>query len=82
MAARIQRALEEQLRLTQRRKITMKSLQNYGAIIVTRDLTEAVRIANEIAPEHLELLVRKPEKWAPKIRNAGAIFIGPYSAPP
>lgn len=82
LAARIQRALEEQLRLTQRRKITMKSLQNYGAIIVTRDLTEAVRIANEIAPEHLELLVRKPEKWAPKIRNAGAIFIGPYSAPP
>jgi histidinol dehydrogenase len=82
LAAKIQLALDEQLRQTKRQKITIKSLQNYGAIIVTGDLTEAVRIANEIAPEHLELLVRQPEKWALKIRNAGAIFIGPYSAPP
>jgi histidinol dehydrogenase len=82
MATQIQRALEEQLRQVRRQKITIKSLQNYGAIIVTGDLTEAVRIANEIAPEHLELLVEQPEKWALQIRNAGAIFIGPYSAPP
>jgi histidinol dehydrogenase len=82
LALKIQQALQEQLRQTKRQKITIKSLQNYGAIIVTGDLTEAVRIANEIAPEHLELLVRQPEKWALKIRNAGAIFIGPYSAPP
>jgi histidinol dehydrogenase len=82
LATQIQRALEEQLRQVTRQKITMKSLRNYGAIIVTGDLTEAVRIANEIAPEHLELLVEQPEKWALHIRNAGAIFIGPYSAPP
>jgi histidinol dehydrogenase len=82
LAMQIQRALQEQLRQVTRQKITMKSLQNYGAIIVTDDLTEAVRIANEIAPEHLELLVEQPEKWALHIRNAGAIFIGPYSAPP
>jgi histidinol dehydrogenase len=82
LATQIQRALQEQLRQVTRQKITMKSLQNYGAIIVTDDLTEAVRIANEIAPEHLELLVEQPEKWALHIRNAGAIFIGPYSAPP
>ncbi len=82
LAVKIQQALEEQLHQTKRQKITMKSLRNYGAIIVTADLTEAVRIANEIAPEHLELLVRQPEKWALDIRNAGAIFIGPYSAPP
>ncbi len=82
LATKIQHALGEQLRQTKRQTITMKSLQNYGAIIVTGDLTEAVRIANEIAPEHLELLVRQPEKWALEIRNAGAIFIGPYSAPP
>src|SRR5688572_28355798 len=81
-ATKIQKALEEQLRQTQRHNITMKSLEIYGAIIVTADLTEAVRIANEIAPEHLELLVGRPEKWALQIRNAGAIFIGPYSAPP
>ena len=82
LATQIQRALEEQLRQVTRQKITMKSLRNYGAIIVTGDLTEAVRIANEIAPEHLELLVEQPEKWALHIRNAGAIFIGAYSAPP
>jgi histidinol dehydrogenase len=82
LATKIQKALEEQLRQTKRQTITIKSLQNYGAIVVTENLTEAVRIANEIAPEHLELLVRQPEKWAVEIRNAGAIFIGPYSAPP
>ncbi|HUC97625.1 MAG TPA: histidinol dehydrogenase [Candidatus Polarisedimenticolaceae bacterium] len=82
LATKIQHALEEQLRQTTRQTITMKSLQNYGAIIVTADLTEAVLIANEIAPEHLELLVRQPDKWALEIRNAGAIFIGPYSPPP
>ena len=82
LATQIQRALEEQLRQVTRKKITTKSLQNYGAIIVTGDLTEGVRIVNEIAPEHLELLVEQPKKWALQIRNAGAIFIGPYSAPP
>jgi histidinol dehydrogenase len=82
LATKIQQALEEQLRQTKRQMITIKSLRNYGAIIVTENLTEAVRIANQIAPEHLELLVRQPEKWALEIRNAGAIFIGPYSAPP
>ncbi|MEX0806857.1 MAG: histidinol dehydrogenase [Candidatus Binatia bacterium] len=82
MASKIQQALEAQLRETKRQTISIKSLKKYGAIIVTRDLEEAVRIANAIAPEHLELLVRRPEKWARQIRNAGAIFIGPYSAPP
>ena len=82
MASKIQQALEAQLCETKRQMISIKSLQKYGAIIVTRDLEEAVRIANAIAPEHLELLVRRPEKWARQIRNAGAIFIGPYSAPP
>ena len=82
LATKIQKALEERLRQTKRQTITIKSLRNYGAIVVTENLREAVRIANEIAPEHLELLVRQPEKWALEIRNAGAIFVGPYSAPP
>lgn len=82
MAKKIQAALEAQLRDTKRQTITIKALQKYGAIIVSRDLQEAVQIANAIAPEHLELLVRQPKKWVRHIRNAGAIFIGPYSAPP
>lgn len=82
MASRIQKALEERLRHTKRRSITVKSLQRYGAIIVARGLKEAVDIANTVAPEHIELIVRQPERWAREIRNAGAIFVGPFSAPP
>ena len=58
------------------------SLQKYGAIIVARGKKEMIELANAIAPEHIELLVRQPEKMARQIRNAGAMFLGPYSAPP
>jgi histidinol dehydrogenase len=82
MALKIQRAVEERLRETKRQAITLKSLDKYGAIIVTRGMKETVEIANAIAPEHIELIVKRPRKWARAIRNAGAIFLGPYSAPP
>ena len=81
-ARRIRAALERQIRDTKRRAITLKALENYGAIIVCRGLAEAMALANAIAPEHVELLVRRPQKWARSIRNAGAIFVGPYSTPP
>jgi len=82
VALRIQKAVEEQLRSTKREAITLKSLQQYGAIIVARNRTEMVELANLIAPEHIELMVREPRKLARLIRNAGAMFLGPYSAPP
>ena len=82
MALKIQRATEEQLRQTKRKAITFKSLEKYGAIIVVRGMVEALQLANIIAPEHVELIVRQPEKWARGIRNAGAIFLGSYSTPP
>jgi len=82
MAVKVQRALVKRLQGTKRRAITVKALQRYGAIVVARGLREAVEIANAIAPEHVEVLVRRPERWAREIRNAGAIFVGPYSAPP
>jgi histidinol dehydrogenase len=50
-----------------------------GYIILTKNLDEAVEIANRIAPEHLEILVNNPKKWLKKIKNAAAIFLGPYS---
>jgi histidinol dehydrogenase len=81
-AWRIRAALERQTRDTKRRAITLKALENYGAIIVCRGLREAIELANVIAPEHVELLVRRPQKWARSIRNAGALFVGPYSTPP
>ena len=45
-------------------------------------MAEALQLANTIAPEHVELIVKRPEKWARQIRNAGAIFLGPHSTPP
>jgi histidinol dehydrogenase len=50
-----------------------------GFIILTENLEQAVEIANRIAPEHLEILVKNPRKLAKGIKNAGAIFLGPYS---
>lgn len=82
VALKIQAAIDAHLRVTHRRAITLKSLQNYGAIIVTRGLKEVVDIANLIAPEHIELIVKEPHKLAGQVRHAGAMFLGPYSAPP
>ena len=79
---KIQTALEAHLRGTRRREITLKALAKYGAVIVARGEGEMVELANRIAPEHIALLVRHPERLAKKIRNAGAMFLGPYSAPP
>lgn len=63
-----------------RRAIIEASLQNRGAMILVRDLDEACAVADFLAPEHLELSVENPEKWAEKIRHAGAIFMGAYTS--
>jgi histidinol dehydrogenase len=55
-------------------------LRGRGALITVRDLEEACELANRIAPEHLELSVEEPERWAARIRHAGAIFLGRYSS--
>lgn len=62
-----------------RREVIGASLQKRGALIEVRDLEEAVELANHIAPEHLELSVEDPETWVPKIRHAGAIFLGRHT---
>jgi histidinol dehydrogenase len=82
LAQRIQTAIADRLRGTKRQVITIQSLKKYGAIIVARGTQEMIELANEIAPEHIELIVKQPEKLAARIHNAGAIFLGPYSAPP
>jgi histidinol dehydrogenase len=65
-----------------RAEIIGRSLADYGAILIVPDLDTAVDFANELAPEHLELCVADPDRFLPKIRNAGAIFIGPFSPEP
>lgn len=63
-----------------RRKVIEASLKARGALILTRSLEEACAVANRIAPEHLELAVQDPEKILPKVRTAGAIFLGQWSS--
>ena len=63
-----------------RKDVIAASLEKRGALIQTRDLDEACAIANRIAPEHLELMVAEPQRWLPRIRNAGAIFLGRWSS--
>jgi len=81
-ALRIQRAIDALLKGTKRRAITLKALAKYGAIIVARGQKEMIELANAIAPEHIELIMKRPERLAKQIRNAGAMFLGPYSVPP
>lgn len=81
-AKKINAALERQLGHTKRREITVKALRRYGMIIVARGFKEAIDVANAVAPEHVEVLARQPQRWARSIRHAGAIFLGPYSTPP
>ncbi len=79
LAARVVAALREQLEGLPRRATAERSLAAYGAVVVTRSLAEAVELANRVAPEHLELLVRDPARWLPALRHAGAIFVGPHT---
>ena len=72
-------AIEKRLPEMPRREIIEASLNNRGATILVKDLDEACKIANIIAPEHLELSVENPRAWAEKIHNAGAIFMGRYT---
>lgn len=78
----IQRVNEHMRRLvsSMKRKATInKSLRNYGFAVVANTLKRAMDVANLIAPEHLELAVRKPQEYLKFVRNAGAVFLGAYT---
>ena len=68
------------LQTLSRKEIIRKSLDNYGYILVADTMEDAIDTVNEIASEHLELVTKNPFETMTKIRNAGAIFIGEYSA--
>ena len=63
-----------------RKAIIAASLKNRGALILTRDLEEACEVANRIAPEHLELMVKDTDPWLSKLTRAGAVFLGSWSS--
>jgi histidinol dehydrogenase len=63
-----------------RREIIQTAMESRGAIIIVRDIEEACEISNRIAPEHLELSVDQPQQWLPKLKHAGAIFMGRFTS--
>ncbi|HTM53232.1 MAG TPA: histidinol dehydrogenase [Pirellulales bacterium] len=71
--------LERQTRHLARGDLARQSLERFGALVRVRDAEEAVQLANEIAPEHLHLAFEAADSLLAKIRNAGAVFVGPYS---
>lgn len=82
LAKEVERQLELQLESLPKREIASASLQNHGALVVAPTLRKAVEIANAVAPEHLELLVKDPFSLLSSIENAGAIFMGEHSPEP
>jgi len=82
LAEEVKKELEKQASRLSRKEIIEKSLENYGAIIITESLEKAMEVANRIAPEHLELCVQEPFSLLGSVRNAGAIFLGNYSSEP
>ena len=76
----VERSIAHLLPQMQRRAVIEASLGARGALIETRDLDEACELANRIAPEHLELAVEDPDRWLPRIRHAGAVFLGRWSS--
>ena len=82
LAKEVALKLDEFLEQLPRKEITAKSINQRGAIIVSKNLDEAIFLMNQIAPEHLELIVENPLEILPKVKHAGAIFIGENTPEP
>jgi histidinol dehydrogenase len=79
LAKEVSHEIDMQLQTLKRREIARASLDNYGAILLTKNIKEAVKLSNQIAPEHLEVLTTEPFVILPMIENAGAVFLGPWT---
>jgi histidinol dehydrogenase len=82
LAKAVRVEIERQLEALPRRADIARVLRRRGALVVVRNLREAVEIAEQVAPEHLELMVREPQRWIPQLRSSGAIFVGAYAPAP
>ncbi|MBQ7783068.1 MAG: histidinol dehydrogenase [Oscillospiraceae bacterium] len=74
--------LEKQMSELERNEIIRASIDDYGAVIVTKTIDEAIELANSLAPEHLEIQVADPMKYLGSLNNAGSVFMGQYSPEP
>jgi histidinol dehydrogenase len=79
LADAVDEEVERKVDKLKRKEIIRKSLDNYGAIIIAKDINEAVGLSNSIAPEHLEIMTKEPMDVLSKIKNAGAIFLGEWT---
>ena len=79
LARDVSQQIDNQLKTLPRRKIMEDSLGNYGAIIITADIAQAVELANQFAPEHLELMLENPSEILKQVRSAGSVFLGSFT---
>ncbi|WP_375539478.1 histidinol dehydrogenase [Clostridium estertheticum] len=82
LANKVVKELEIQIKDMSRCKIIKESLEKYGVILIAKNIKEAIALANDIAPEHLEVMVRDPFNYLGDIKNAGSIFLGEYAPEP
>ncbi|MCB2361204.1 histidinol dehydrogenase [Clostridium estertheticum] len=82
LANKVVKELEIQIKDMSRCKIIKESLEKYGVILIAQNINEAIELANDIAPEHLEVMVRDPFNYLGDIKNAGSIFLGEYAPEP
>ncbi len=74
--------MERMAKTLPRREIIEESVKNYGCAVVFEELSDACKMADAVAPEHLEVVTENPREWLPRLHNAGAIFLGQYSPEP
>lgn len=79
LAAAVEAAVERQLKTLPRAEVASASWRDFGAVIMVKDLEEAIPLINRLAPEHLELAVEDPEALLGRVRNAGAVFLGRHT---
>lgn len=82
LAVKVALELKSQVEKLKRKEIILESLKNYGAIIITSNIKEAIEIGNTIAPEHLELMLENPFVYLGDVKNAGSVFLGYYAPEP
>ncbi len=82
LAAAVGREIERQLPPLPRHELAAAALREHGAVVVTRDLNEALDLANLCAAEHVEVMVADPEAVLPRLRNAGTVLVGPWGSVP
>ena len=82
LANQVEKEIQSYLKTLKRKEIALVSIQQRGALIITNSIDEAIELINQIAPEHLEILTNNPFELLPKIKHAGAIFLGQNTPEP